>query len=219
MSQHPDPPAHRPPWTLAAGALAGFAVIAALVLAGWTHDLDLGVTTLLQKADSPAFRAFMVAVSAPGYSPTVIVVIALVVATLALLRAWRATSFAVLAACSTFLTEIVKAIVGRPRPTPDLVLVHEPRLDFGFPSGHTLFYTAFFGFLAYLCLVRARPRWPTRAVGSASLALVALIGPSRVWLGEHWVTDVAAAYLLGTAYLALVIHWFASPGATSQTGS
>ncbi|MGZ7182104.1 MAG: phosphatase PAP2 family protein [Halobacteriota archaeon] len=33
------------------------------------------------------------------------------------------------------------------------------------------------------------------------LAMVGLVGPSRIYEGHHWPTDVAASYLLGTAYV------------------
>jgi membrane-associated phospholipid phosphatase len=34
------------------------------------------------------------------------------------------------------------------------------------------------------------------------IALVALVGPSRIHQGHHWLTDVLASYLLGTSYVA-----------------
>ncbi|MGZ8874624.1 MAG: phosphatase PAP2 family protein [Halobacteriota archaeon] len=33
------------------------------------------------------------------------------------------------------------------------------------------------------------------------LAMVGLVGPSRIYEGHHWPTDVTASYLLGTAYV------------------
>ena len=36
---------------------------------------------------------------------------------------------------------------------------------------------------------------------AALLALLALVGPSRIYQGHHWPTDVTASYLLGTSYL------------------
>jgi membrane-associated phospholipid phosphatase len=43
----------------------------------------------------------------------------------------------------------------------------------------------------------------------ASLAvLLALVGPSRIQQGHHWATDVAASYLLGLAYLLVLVEAF-----------
>ena len=30
---------------------------------------------------------------------------------------------------------------------------------------------------------------------------IALVGPSRIYLGHHWFTDVLASYLLGSSYV------------------
>ena len=32
-------------------------------------------------------------------------------------------------------------------------------------------------------------------------ALLALVGPSRIYQGHHWATDVSASYMLGFSYL------------------
>jgi membrane-associated phospholipid phosphatase len=32
-----------------------------------------------------------------------------------------------------------------------------------------------------------------------------MIGPSRIYVGEHWASDVVAAYLLGSVWLALSV--------------
>jgi membrane-associated phospholipid phosphatase len=45
-------------------------------------------------------------------------------------------------------------------------------------------------------LFRGRHWWHT-ALLIASAAFVVLIGPSRVYLEDHWASDVLGAYLLG----------------------
>jgi undecaprenyl-diphosphatase len=34
--------------------------------------------------------------------------------------------------------------------------------------------------------------------------MIALVGPSRVYLGHHWFSDVVASYLLGSSYVAVL---------------
>jgi undecaprenyl-diphosphatase len=101
-----------------------------------------------------------------------------------------------------FISTVIKSILRRPRPTADQVLVAPARLgDTSFPSGHVLIYTSVYGFLAFLLetLVRANT-W--RRLGIWLLtSLIALVGPSRIYLGHHWFTDVVASYLLGLSLL------------------
>jgi undecaprenyl-diphosphatase len=53
-------------------------------------------------------------------------------------------------------------------------------------------------FLVYSAIRPPHVRWP---LSMGLLAMVGLVGPSRIYQGHHWPTDVAASYLLGTAYL------------------
>jgi undecaprenyl-diphosphatase len=62
-------------------------------------------------------------------------------------------------------------------------------------------YIGVYGFLAYLAETWIRPNWLRRTVVGFLMSLVALVGPSRIYLGHHWLTDVSASYLLGTTYL------------------
>ena len=59
----------------------------------------------------------------------------------------------------------------------------------------------YYGFLAHLLLAHDRPDVARRATGGGLIALIAVVGPSRVEEGHHWATDVAASYLVGTAAL------------------
>ncbi len=71
---------------------------------------------------------------------------------------------------------------------------------FSFPSGHVVTYIANFGMPAYLAGIDLRDR-PARAIVIAPwMGLLVLIGPSRVYIGAHWASDVLGAYLLGSLW-------------------
>ena len=92
----------------------------------------------------------------------------------------------------------LKLVVGRARPEVD-VPVHEA-FGLSFPSGHAMFSTACYGALlvALLPLVPERRRAALRAT---TVALVLLIGFSRLTLGVHFLTDVVGGHVLGLAWL------------------
>ena len=57
------------------------------------------------------------------------------------------------------------------------------------------------GFLAYAVGTLVRPESIRRTVVAGLCGLLALVGPSRIYQGHHWLTDVVASYLLGLGYL------------------
>lgn len=61
--------------------------------------------------------------------------------------------------------------------------------------------TVVYGVVAYLVVRGLRSPRARLAVGAALAVLLGLIGFSRMYLGVHFLTDVAAGYLLGTAWL------------------
>jgi undecaprenyl-diphosphatase len=62
-----------------------------------------------------------------------------------------------------------------------------------------------YGWLAVVASVLIRPVAVRRSVVAALVTLIAGVGPSRIHLGHHWPTDVAASYLLGSSYLAALV--------------
>ena len=79
-----------------------------------------------------------------------------------------------------------------------------PEGGFSFPSGHSAGTFVLYLMLAWLLLPYLRPawRWP---VGLAALAVALGVGASRVVLRVHYASDVLAGWLLGLAWMALVI--------------
>jgi undecaprenyl-diphosphatase len=122
--------------------------------------------------------------------------------------------FLIIAWASSLLSFFTKLIIKRPRPDDPLIRVVDANIrDTSFPSGHTLHYVTFWGFLAFLASTNLRDRTLRRIVTGVIATLIGLIGPSRIYLGHHWFTDVLASYLLGFAYFAglvSVYRWLRS---------
>ena len=75
-----------------------------------------------------------------------------------------------------------------------------------FPSGHVMSYIAFWGliFSFTLILFKGHHWWRTTLLIVSGLCVV-LIGPSRIYLGAHWASDVLGAYLLGGFLLGMAL--------------
>ncbi|HEX6596453.1 MAG TPA: bifunctional DedA family/phosphatase PAP2 family protein [Acidimicrobiales bacterium] len=101
------------------------------------------------------------------------------------------------------LTDMVKSLVARPRPTLAAVVVRGE--GFAFPSGHATYAIAVYGGLAYLAAGWFRPWAAKVAAWTIAIVVVLLVGFSRVYLGSHWATDVLGGYALGAVWLAAVL--------------
>lgn len=120
-------------------------------------------------------------------------------------RSWRPLILIGVAALGSLAMTIVgKNVIGRSRPDlADAVPPYESSPSF--PSGHTLNSTAIVAVIAYLCCLEIDALLGRLAVIAACSLFVVLMGLSRVFLGHHWFTDVAAAWALGLAWAALVV--------------
>ncbi len=99
----------------------------------------------------------------------------------------------------TILVAVLKAFYERARPDTGaaIPLPH----SYSFPSGHAATAVVLYGALGLLLAERAASR--ARAAGwLATAALVAFaIGTSRILLNVHFVSDVAAGFAVGLAWL------------------
>ena len=113
--------------------------------------------------------------------------------------AWKGWFFANLMVASIFVNEGLKAATNMPRPTSDQVRVLREDTVSGsaFPSGHTQYAVAFWGYLAWWS--RTWYMWVLAVV------LIVLIGLSRLYLGLHLPQDVIGGALIGAALLALAM--------------
>lgn len=105
------------------------------------------------------------------------------------------TAFTVFAGVVSF--SVIKLIVARPRPSIFYALA--PRTGFSFPSGHAVGSVVFYGFAAYLLARMFEGKLPKTIFWFLAVFLPLNIGLSRIYLGEHWTSDVLAGWALGLA--------------------
>lgn len=99
------------------------------------------------------------------------------------------------------LTHLAKFAFARPRP--DLVPHGSFVYNASFPSGHSTMAAVTYLTLAVL-IARAEPRRRVRAVYVAMAVILTIaVGVSRVYLGVHWPSDVAAGWMMGAAWALL----------------
>jgi len=161
----------------------------------------------LQEEKNPFFAISMQLISDLGETSIAAVLIGTTMAIFAFRRQWTEAIFMLATTSSALLTFILKDIVHRARPFPIAQNAAGPLQEinqYSYPSGHVLLFVVFFGFLAYQAWIHfsGRMRW---MVISICAALILLIGPSRVFLGAHWASDVAGGYLIGTIWLFILI--------------
>jgi membrane-associated phospholipid phosphatase len=190
-------------------AIAAFAVLTFMVKAFGSFPLDVQITRSLQSITSPVFAAFMSLISWPGFPPQSFILSVLIVLAIYFFGLhWEAVVALIAALLPPLLNVIVKDLIRRPRPGVDLVHVFQILNSYSFPSGHVMFYVGFYGFLWFLAYsLLKHSLWRTLLLilfGS----LIALIGMSRIYLGEHWPSDVLGAYLLGGLTLVAILPFY-----------
>ena len=198
--------------SLAIGAGAAvFGVLGWLVGSGAATGVDLAISTGVQSADSSLLGVGMQAISSFGSSS--LGLLGLVGAPLLLwrLRHPLASRFVAISALGAIGgTTLLKQLWQRQRPTDDLIqVVGGSPEGHSFPSGHTLLYVSFFGFLFYWTYTFVPSGRLRTMLLWACAGLIGLIGLSRVYLGHHWASDVLASYALGLAWLLILVQWYA----------
>ena len=166
---------------------------------------DMSITKELQKRQNPALRKFMIGISEIGFPKLAIPITVCIASIFWALRFRLEALFILLTSTSNILNAIVKRVIKRPRPTNELVTVVRVINEPSFPSGHVMHYTNLFGLLIYLLATNWHSSRLRNSLIATCTGLIAFIGPSRVYLGAHWPSDVMAGYLYGGLWFGGII--------------
>lgn len=191
------------------GIVCVFAFLTFLVKTTPSFPIDLQITRAIQSINSPLFAGFMGLISWAGFSPNSMIVTGLIAIVLYFYGFhWEALMSVVASLSSGVTNQLIKSFIQRPRPGVGIVNVFAVLDSYSFPSGHVMFYTILFGFLWYLIYTLLKHSWKRTVLLVFFGILIMLVGVSRIYLGQHWASDVLGAYLLGSLMLVGVVFLY-----------
>jgi undecaprenyl-diphosphatase len=191
----------------------GIAVVTGILFAFWTlavfqtssiEGFDESCAKTFEEMARQHRRAFMVTVTELGGVASMILLT--VVGAL-----WQASLgnrlvalgwIAVMVGCG-ILNAGTKHVFDRERPPESMRDRSVLEVNRSYPSGHAMGSAIGYGMLAY-CLFLWLRCWQRRTIIIlATIAVVAAIGFSRIYLRAHWFSDVIAGWTLGLTWLFL----------------
>ncbi len=191
---------------LIAGA---FAALTFIIKTMPLSAIDVQITRSIQMIRLPSLVLLMNWISWAGYGPQSVILVAVIALVIyGFGWHWEAIMALIAAAFSVAVNLLVKDLIQRPRPASSVVNVFASLNSYSFPSGHVMFYLGFFGYIGFLAFTLLKPSIKRSFLLALLSALIVLIGISRIYLGEHWASDVLGAYLLGSLTLVAIVQFY-----------
>jgi membrane-associated phospholipid phosphatase len=183
---------------------AAFVILfAALAVGAYFYPVfpgDQGATTLVQSFRPDWLVQAMTAVSFLGDDFVAFVLVVAAGVVVFVLKQRVGALLLLLTSWSDVFGTVLRSSINRPRPGVGVEVLYASA-GASFPSGHASHFVAFYGFVAFLGFVYLkRAVYRYAVVGVAGIVIIA-VGYSRVFLGDHWVSDVIGGYLLGAIIL------------------
>ncbi|MCC6791703.1 MAG: phosphatase PAP2 family protein, partial [Thermomicrobiales bacterium] len=175
-------------------ALLTVGVLTRLVKSGKTAELDATVTLAVQRQSNGAFSRLMHIASWAGFPPQSRTLPFLIPALIALFGRRVDAAFQLAGWGTSGISFVLKRFMKRPRPVAGRFRVIPARIGgTSFPSGHVINYTGVYGMLAYLAGQHVKHPLLRRGIVGFLVSKIVLVGPSRIYLGHHWFTDVVTS--------------------------
>lgn len=119
-------------------------------------------------------------------------------------------SFGVTYGLSVLINTLLKALINRPRPyevdASILDMFHASGQSM--PSGHTLSATIICAFIFFSVYYYSKNRALKISLASVLAIFLVFVGISRMYLGQHFISDVIVGFFLALAFSVLGIYLF-----------
>jgi len=122
-------------------------------------------------------------------------------------QTWFSIRVITIAISSLVLMLLLKQLFQRKRPLSPLLKAAK---GLSFPSGHAIMAVTFYGLLIYILQHSISMDWLRLLLTILVIALIILVGFSRVYLRVHYASDVAAGFIIGLLWLLIslaVLKW------------
>lgn len=166
----------------------------------WTRSI------VPQVANTPLYTFFRWLTELGSVSFVIPFTIVMIVVLAILFRNWLApVMFGLGVLGSHILNTLIKRLVARERPSISALLNAEGH---SFPSGHAMVSMVCYGLIAFLLVKKVKSATVALYVQFGFSLLIFLIGISRFFINVHYITDIAAGFVLGYLYLVTIIYFY-----------
>jgi undecaprenyl-diphosphatase len=174
------------------------------------HERAFFDTWLLEQAtsmNSPALEDVAVRVNELTDDKGAIAAWTITLAGTLALRWWMAALAVFAIPLGGIVNEGAGVIAARDRPSADEFTRAIETTANSFPSGHVTGAVLLYGLL-FVFAGRIENGLIRSATRAACIMIILLTGPSRLWFGAHWPSDILGAYALGGAMLTVIVYGF-----------
>lgn len=162
--------------------------------------IDENLALLMRSLWNPYYINAMTFITNIANSKSIIFLAFGLLVFLAINRSWVFFFGLIISVLGDVLTvTVLKHLIARPRPTAMYYL----ETSYSFPSGHAGISVAFFGFFSYLLFRIFKISPIFSAIFGITMAF--FIGVSRIYLVEHYLSDVLNGWAIGAFWLCLGI--------------
>ncbi|NHN35023.1 phosphatase PAP2 family protein [Paenibacillus sp. S3N08] len=117
-------------------------------------------------------------------------------------KRWEALFLVIAISGGALFNQLLKWVFHRQRPTLHRLI---EETGYSFPSGHSMVSFIFYGMLGMLFYMFLVSSLPKVIITLISIALILMIGISRIYLGVHYPSDVLAGFAAGGAWLVICL--------------